>query len=191
MVAQRTADLEKTTEELKSVNEDLQYISRTDRLTQISNRHDLLDRLEIEVSRSKRSHLPFGIVMLDLDHFKQVNDIYGHHAGDVVLTSVASTISKALRLQDVFGRWGGEEFLILLTETTLHGTQIVAEKIRELVADMRIQVDDKTISTTTSQGVSVFLPEQNQDVGMCVKQADKALYQAKSNGRNQVVAFET
>lgn len=190
MVAQRTADLEKTTEELKRVNEDLQYISRTDRLTQISNRHDLLDRLEIEASRSKRSHLPFGIVMLDLDHFKQVNDHYGHHAGDVVLTSVASTISKVLRLQDVFGRWGGEEFLILLTETTLHGTQIVAEKIRELVADMRIRVDDKTIFITTSQGVSVFLPEQNQDVGMCVKQADKALYQAKSNGRNQVVAFE-
>lgn len=190
MVAQRTEELERTATELQRTNEDLDRLSRTDRLTQVSNRFDLVEHLEVEGARARRNRIPCGVIMLDLDHFKDVNDRFGHHAGDEVLKETAATIAKMLRAQDVVGRWGGEEFLVLLPGNTLEESQTVAEKIRSAIERMTVHVDGQAIPVTASQGVYVFAPEQAQEISACIKQADNALYQAKAQGRNRVVAYD-
>lgn len=188
MVKRRTHELESVTAQLKKSNEELDLLSRTDRLTQVRNRYDLLESLQIEGHRSKRTGRPCGVVMLDLDHFKEVNDRYGHHAGDDVLKAVTENISTKLRSQDILGRWGGEEFLILLPGNNLHEATQAAEKIRETIEAMSVQLEEATISVTISQGVAVYLPDQPTDIENCVKHADLALYKAKQLGRNTVVA---
>lgn len=188
MVTERTNKLELVTAQLKRSNEELNQLSRTDRLTQVRNRFDLLECLEIETSRANRTGLPCGVVMLDLDHFKEVNDRYGHHTGDEVLKTVTAAISHRLRSQDILGRWGGEEFLMLLPGDNLDDTKRAAEKIRETIAALSIRTEEATLSVTISQGVAVYLPDQPGDIETCVKHADIALYKAKRMGRNTVVA---
>lgn len=189
MVTERTTELEAVTFKLKRSNEELDHLSRTDRLTQIRNRYDLLECLQIEASRAKRTALPCGVLMLDLDRFKEVNDRYGHHAGDEVLKAVTSAISDKLRSEDILGRWGGEEFLILLPGNNLHDARLAAEKFRETIEALTVQFEGARISVTVSQGIAVFLPDHPTQIEQCVKEADQALYQAKAQGRNTVVAF--
>jgi len=126
MVAERTAALEAVTSQLKKSNEELDHLARTDRLTQIRSRLDLQDCLQIEASRSRRTLLPCGVIMLDIDHFKEVNDRYGHLAGDDVLKAVTSVISEILRSEDILWRWCGEEFFLLLPGTGFQESQQVA-----------------------------------------------------------------
>lgn len=189
MVADRTAELESASLQLKILNEDLNKLSRTDQLTQVRNRRDLQDCLQIEENRAKRSGLPCGILMLDIDNFKQVNDRYGHHAGDEILKKVASAMLGKLRAEDILGRWGGEEFLILLPGTSLSLAQDIAEKIRSLIELTNIQLGMGNVLVTVSLGVSIFTPAISTEIDYCVKEADQALYKAKEHGRNTVVVF--
>lgn len=190
MVAERTTKLEAVSSQLKKSNEELDHLSRTDGLTQIRNRHDLQECLLREANRARRTTQPCGVIMLDIDHFKEVNDQYGHLAGDEVLKAVTSAVAHILRSEDVLGRWGGEEFLILLPGKNSHVSQQVAEKVREMIAKTKVQINDKTISVTISLGVALFDPEQSRKIENCIHEADQALYLAKKLGRNQVVLYE-
>lgn len=190
-VAERTRQLEQATAQLQVSNEELNHLSRTDRLTQTRNRHDLMDCLQVEAGRAKRSGLPCGIVMLDFDHFKLINDSYGHHAGDEVLKAVTAAILEKLRGEDIFGRWGGEEFLMLLPGNDIEDTCRAAEKIRQLVEGLKIRLPGGSISITVSQGVHAYLPGHSEDIESCVNNADQALYEAKAQGRNRVVTYSS
>lgn len=190
IVADRTAKLEATAEQLIKTNESLNKLSRTDKLTQLRNRFDLQECLKIEENRSARSNAPCGVVVMDIDYFKKVNDKFGHHAGDEVLKSVALTISNLFRTEDIVGRWGGEEFLILLPGNNQHETSLAAEKLRKAIEAQEIRFEDHLIKVSISQGVSAYIPGQSKDIEVVVKNADLALYKAKSQGRNVVVAWE-
>ena len=163
----------------------------TDPLTQVYNRRYLERHLEEEVARSKRYSLDLCVLMLDIDHFKRINDTFGHHAGDVTLSAFGSLISPALREMDVVARYGGEEFLIICVNTALNGATLVAERLRHLVESHPVEIHDdsggsKTIQFSVSIGVaglSTILDSKNK----LVKAADQALYRAKQTGRNRVI----
>lgn len=154
----------------------------TDRLTGLYNRLKLDEALEYEISKSKRYGTALSLIILDIDHFKSVNDIYGHQIGDMVLKEVANTLLSCKRESDTIGRWGGEEFLIVLPNTNLAGAMITADKIRTAIENYSFSVVG---NKTASFGVSEFLVEENED--SFIERADQALYRAKSGGRNQVV----
>ena len=161
----------------------------TDKLTGVSNRQALLAELFSEVERATRYNRPFSVAFVDIDHFKQVNDTYGHHVGDVVLRGVAQTVRANLRATDVIGRYGGEEFLLLLTETGVDDAAFLAEKIRGLVQRERFQVEGQSdISVTISIGIAGGQGNSLR-VDELVRDADGAMYSAKSLGRNQTYVF--
>jgi diguanylate cyclase (GGDEF)-like protein/PAS domain S-box-containing protein len=162
----------------------LEKLSSTDMLTGIFNRRKIEELLNIEILRSRRHQRNLSIIMLDIDYFKHVNDNFGHHAGDVVLQQTAEVIKKALRQSDMFGRYGGEEFLIICPETNKEEVMVVAEKVRNAVANFKFKiVEHKTISL----GVAEFSDEDTLDE--LVKKADTALYTSKTNGRNRVTLY--
>jgi diguanylate cyclase (GGDEF)-like protein len=130
----------------------------------------------------------FSLLMLDIDHFKNCNDRYGHLVGDAVLKEVAKGIKDSVRLIDLVGRYGGEEFLIVLIETDKKQGEIVAERIRKFIEDKSIKVYDEELKVTVSIGISTF-PFDSKEVKSLINKADKALYSAKESGRNKIVAF--
>lgn len=166
------------------------YRSATrDGLTGALNKQHLSERLEQAMSAARRHSNVLSLAMCDIDYFKSVNDTYGHAAGDVVLKEVARRIQDALRTEDLLGRFGGEEFVVLMDQTPLDGAKQVAERLRSSVESMPFRVPGtkgwEEISVTISMGVaSVQLPE---DAEALLMRADSALYEAKRNGRNQVV----
>lgn len=173
--------LEEANGELKRLNEALETMASTDILTQAWNRREFERTVRIEMSRSQRYEQSLCLLMFDIDHFKEVNDRYGHLAGDVVLTELSSLVKSHLRVTDSLTRWGGEEFVVLAPNITLHEALDLAEKLRELVADFLFpEVGPITISV----GVAQFKPGQTLDawIGM----ADQAMYRAKQSGRNRV-----
>jgi len=153
----------------------------TDPLTNLFNRRYITDVVQDEVLRASRHHNPFCVVLMDIDHFKAVNDTHGHDTGDMVLKSVSRIIEEKLREVDVLARWGGEEFLILLRDTDLGGANLAAEKIR---VALETGEDNTTLKVTGSFGIAQA--QKNETVRELVHRADKALYAAKSAGRNQV-----
>jgi diguanylate cyclase (GGDEF)-like protein len=160
-----------------------------DKLTGVSNRQALLAELFSEVERSSRYNRPFSVAFVDIDHFKQVNDTYGHAVGDVVLRGVAQTVRANLRATDTIGRYGGEEFLLLLAETSVDDAALLAEKIRGLVQRERFHVEgDTRLSVTVSIGIAGG-QGQTLRVDELVRDADGAMYSAKSLGRNQTYVF--
>ena len=144
--------------------------------------------IEREVDRAIRMSRPFSIIFIDIDHFKDVNDTYGHAAGDAVLKSVASTIRSLLRKYDVLARYGGEEFLTLLPETELKDAAHVAERFRKHIQNQTIFFGDQEIKVTITLGVSQF--DSKLGAERCIQLADKALYEGKENGRNRVVLWK-
>ena len=161
----------------------------TDRLTGIPSRQALLANLFTETDRARRYARPLSVAFLDIDHFKAVNDTYGHGFGDVVLRGVAQTIQGAIRLTDTFGRYGGEEFMLLMTETDADDGAQLAEKLRHLVASQSYQVPGgPKISVTISIGVAGGVGSRLQ-VDSLVRDADGAMYTAKALGRNQTFVF--
>ena len=176
--------LAKNREELQRQNQELQTASRTDPLTGLLNRRGAWEVLRREASRTNRTGRPFALVLVDIDHFKRVNDVYGHDAGDAVLVHVAAVFRARLRVQDSFARWGGEEFLVIAADTGLFGGATVAAHLRSAVADAAIVHHDQTIRVTISAGVSQY--EKDADIDACIKQADLCLFDAKARGRNQV-----
>lgn len=176
------------TKELELANKKLDLISRTDELTGLPNRRDMNETIANEIGRSQRTHKPFSFIFIDIDHFKSINDTYGHACGDVVLKSVAQTVRSLLRKYDVFARYGGEEFLTLLPETDLEGAAVVAERFRKKIERMTVHYGDYTINVTVTLGVAKF--DERLGADRSIQQADKALYQGKESGRNQVVIWK-
>lgn len=172
--------------ERKRMEEELQNLATTDSLTGLSNRRSFLGRLDQETTRLQRFKEPrAALLMLDLDHFKQVNDTYGHAAGDKVLRSFAAVVHDSLRKTDQAGRLGGEEFAVLLFGTEERGAWEFAERLREQVASKDIPYDGGTLNISVSIGVTVITSDDaTADAPML--RADEALYRAKANGRNRV-----
>ena len=165
----------------------LTTMATLDSLTGLLNRRTVYERLEEEIAKHRRFKTPLSCLLLDIDHFKEVNDSYGHLAGDAVLVALAENLKSHSRRYDIISRYGGEEFLIILPVTDLAAAVAVAEKLRQQIADFRVSFADTTLQVTVSIGVAQFLAaEQADDL---VGRADTALYQAKRDSRNRVVAF--
>jgi diguanylate cyclase (GGDEF)-like protein len=168
----------------------VQELAITDGLTGILSRRYFLERLKEELKRSKQFKYAFAFLMVDIDHFKECNDRYGHLVGDVILKEVAKIMKDTLRQIDLVCRYGGEEFSIILTETDKTGATFAAERIRQSVEARRIRAYDEDLQITISIGISVF-PSQGQDIQKLLEKADQALYQAKQTGRNKVCIYES
>lgn len=171
------------------IDEQLLIVKRqatTDTLTNCFNRKMFHEMLTAEISRSERHNLMFSLVIFDIDNFKLVNDTFGHLVGDEVLKSVAQIGSTHIRKSDIFARWGGEEFTILLPETDLEGAVVVAEKVRHAIETFH---NDKVGYKTCSFGIAEFEPHQPDAINLIISRADKALYYAKENGKNMVAIF--
>jgi diguanylate cyclase (GGDEF)-like protein/PAS domain S-box-containing protein len=167
--------------ERKAQELELRRLATTDPLTGLANRRHFLSQVERELDRFKRHAQPAALLMLDLDHFKQVNDTYGHALGDAVLKHFAVISSQVLRKIDLLGRLGGEEFAVLLPDTTLIGAYPLAERLRGII----MESPAGSISFTVSIGVALFAPS-DQDANAILIRADRALYRAKNRGRNRV-----
>ena len=174
--------------EAKRLMESLRESTLRDAMTGLYNRHFIEAYMETLVSAVKRRKTHLGILMLDVDHFKKVNDTYGHDAGDKVLVAVANVLKEALRTSDLIIRYGGEEFIALLQDTDRAGAMIVAEKVRRAVESFKITLGATVLTKTVSIGVADF-PEDADEFWEAVKDADIALYAAKERGRNRVVAY--
>ncbi|MGZ8868651.1 MAG: GGDEF domain-containing protein [Thermoanaerobaculia bacterium] len=161
--------------------------SSRDALTGLYNRWYVMDKIEAEINRSLRHGAPLSLMMLDIDHFKHVNDTYGHMAGDQVLQSVGKLLRESCRVYDVPGRYGGEEFCILLPETKLDNTSVVANRIRERLEVTGVDVPGASVIVTASIGVAGLDAHDTPLTGAgLIDRADKALYSAKERGRNRV-----
>lgn len=167
--------------ECKREQAKLERMARTDVLTGLFNRHAFLTELNGEIDRVYRYHQPLSVLMYDLDHFKRINDTYGHDAGDAVLQTVSELVSQHVRGADVVARWGGEEFIILLPETDCGQAASVAEKLRHMIASHPFE---QVGSVTSSFGVTAFVHGESMDE--LLKRVDEALYAAKAQGRNRV-----
>jgi len=173
--------------ERKRLLKELEAQARTDALTGLANRRHFLERAEVELARAQRYGGPLSVFMLDLDHFKRINDTHGHKVGDRVLCRLAQIFATTLREIDLPGRMGGEEFAVLLPETDAESARSVAERLRATIAEAKVVLDQGLpIDFTASIGVATTLgPDGNID--MLLSKADKALYEAKSQGRNKVI----
>ncbi|WP_018871353.1 diguanylate cyclase [Thioalkalivibrio sp. ALgr3] len=164
------------------MEDEVRRLAETDWLTGLANRLTLGNRLEAELDRCDRYQRPMALIMFDIDHFKAVNDKHGHEAGDVVLKAVARTVDAQLREQDLLGRWGGEEFLIVLPETDGEGAAAAAEKLRRSIAQLDLP---DAPAVTASFGVTERQP--NDTPRAITRRVDQAMYQAKEGGRDRVV----
>jgi len=173
--------------ERKEADEELRKASLTDFLTGLANRRNILQRLEHEKNLYERQGHVFSIILCDIDHFKKVNDTYGHDFGDLVLKSISGTFPEILRKIDIASRWGGEEFLILLPACDQDGSRYAAERLRQTIEKLKIQSDHFFVRVTMSFGVVTWKNTFN-DIEAFIKQADENLYHAKEEGRNRVIA---
>lgn len=165
----------------------IRELSRTDALTNLPNRRSIMEMLEKEVARTRRHGPPLCVVILDLDHFKRINDTYGHPAGDKVLQQAASVLRDTIRTSDSLGRYGGEEFLIVLPDTPVDGAEVLLERCRAALAATTIRAENgKTFHVSASFGVVCNAKNMDVDPATLIKAADDALYQAKAKGRNRV-----
>jgi diguanylate cyclase (GGDEF)-like protein len=166
----------------------VQELAITDSLTQVFSRRFVLERLNEEMERSKKFNYNFSILMGDIDHFKNYNDHYGHLVGDAILREVSKTMKENIRQIDLIGRYGGEEFLVILTETDKEQARLAAERIRQAIEYKQIKAYDENLKVTISIGISTF-PDDAQDILGLIEKSDRALYQAKETGRNKVCVF--
>jgi len=172
-----------TEAELRRLNAQLEALATTDALTGLQNRRATFDQLATLAAAAERYHEPLSCLMIDIDHFKNVNDTFGHAAGDMVLREVAGVIRREARRSDLCGRFGGEEFLVLCPRTDLAEAHAAAERIRQSIASCRLPVDDEEIAVTVSIGVACCRFPECESHGL-VAAADKQLYEAKRSGRN-------
>ncbi len=171
---------------LKESEERLRRLSITDPLTGVSNRRHFVEAAEQELARARRHGWPVTLLMLDLDHFKSINDTHGHAVGDEALRTFTAAGRALLRENDLLGRTGGEEFAILLPETDIAGARMVAERIRRRTAELAVPAGGETVRFTVSIGVACCAAG-TRDVDAMLSSADEALYRAKAAGRNRVV----
>jgi diguanylate cyclase (GGDEF)-like protein len=180
------------TQQLNVANKELQRLSTTDGLTGIANRRMFDELVKREWRRCARLKKPMALVMVDVDHFKQYNDTYGHQGGDECLKAVAAQVARAApRASDLAARYGGEEFVLVLGETTVDGARWVANNIRQHVADLRMPHSASGSGyVTVSCGVASVMPREGVPLETLLETADEALYKAKEQGRNRVVCAE-
>ncbi|OMH32099.1 sensor domain-containing diguanylate cyclase [Motiliproteus sp. MSK22-1] len=169
--------------ELVQKNRDLDLLSKTDHLTGIANRNFIETRIKELISNSKRYERPFSVILIDIDHFKSINDTYGHSVGDRVLIEFSNTLSKRIRDTDLAGRWGGEEFLIICNESDSNGATQLAEELRSVIENNNFGLQ---APVTSSFGVSQY--RQNERSEELFRRVDELLYTAKDSGRNRVVS---
>ena len=164
-------------------------LAGTDSLTKLVNRRQFLEVAEAAVQHLKSEQGQLAIMMLDIDHFKNVNDQYGHKAGDEVLSTVAASIKQCLRPGDVAGRYGGEEFVVLVSGASLKQCLKIAERIRQSVAQQTFHIGQAVTGVTISLGVAWMNPDRMFPLEGLINCADQAMYSAKRQGRNRVVAW--
>lgn len=189
---QRMAEeVRQANEHLQQMNLELQRLSQVDQLTGLFNRRMIEQRLTEEVLRAKRYGHPVGVGMLDLDRFKQVNDTYGHQVGDKVLSDFGTLLKETTRVTDVCGRYGGEEFLVVMPETEASGVETCLDRIRQAAAERHLGPAEIVKPVTVSAGGTAALVTERDDAeqvaNALVKQADSLLYAAKKGGRNRAV----
>jgi diguanylate cyclase (GGDEF)-like protein len=178
--------------ERKKAEATLEYLARTDALTGVYNRRYLLELAEHEFDIAKRYGQPLSVIMFDIDHFKNINDTFGHILGDRMLQGVAQITRSQLRDVDLFGRYGGEEFVIVLPVTGAQQAGLLAERIRSHVESFRVETDKDPAFVTLSIGIAEMLHEpQDGSVYNMIRRADKAMYAAKQAGRNRTVIFDS
>ncbi len=178
--------LKKLQDELREKNAQLEALSVTDALTSLPNRRHLMKRLEEEVARVKRFDQPLSLLMMDVDHFKMVNDTYGHAMGDEVLRNMGALLKNGIRSTDLAARYGGEEFTVLLPNTDLEGAVLAADGLRLKFEASSHTLEGQTIQKTMSLGAACFTPDSDRTPEDLLKAADEALYRAKHGGRNRV-----
>lgn len=176
-------------DDLKRTNELLLELSNTDHLTGLFNRRYLMEALEKEFQRNLRKKGNLSLIILDIDHFKKVNDTYGHLQGDIVLNKVALQLQKELRSYDIAARYGGEEFVALLPDAVLKEATFVAERVRLAVQGTKFSGALASLTLTVSMGIATLPTPDGTTVDNFIKMADDALYRAKANGRNRVECF--
>jgi diguanylate cyclase (GGDEF)-like protein len=188
-IERANADLTRANEELHRSNEILEQLSFTDGLTHLHNHRYFQDRMRVETKRCDRSREPLALLLIDIDHFKALNDRHGHAAGDEVLRRVATILNHAARETDLVARYGGEEFAVLATRTDARGAQLLGERMRQAIAETLFHgldgADPAGVAITASVGVSAY----QGDLKRFFNEADRALYQAKREGRDCVVLF--
>lgn len=175
--------------QLKEARDRLSEASNRDGLTGVYNRRYLEQALAKEFARVKRYEGALSLIMVDIDHFKRVNDERGHLAGDEVIRRTAEILSSCIRESDTLGRYGGEEFAVLLPHTKLDGAVVLAERLRKCIAGHTVTFGNQTIPVTISVGVAELLPD-TPSYEQLIQDADTALYRSKDGGRNQVTAFQ-
>jgi diguanylate cyclase (GGDEF)-like protein len=182
--------IEWQTQQLIESEARLRELAIRDPLTGLFNRRYLEEMLAIEMIRARRKNYQIGVIMADIDHFKQFNDVHGHAAGDVVLVQIANLLRTLVRSSDVTCRYGGEEFIIILPEASMDITRLRADLMRESAGKLHIQYEGQTLKAVTlSLGVAIF-PDHGSTMDVLLAAADTALYRAKRSGRNRVVAVE-
>jgi two-component system cell cycle response regulator len=165
--------------------EESQRLATEDALTGLLNRRAFVAQMEVEVARCQRYGMPLSFMLIDIDHFKSVNDTYGHAAGDQALAAVGAVLKREMRVPDLEARWGGEELVVALTNTDLRGGAVVAERVRQAIAALKLDATSGSFGITASIGVaSLQAPEK---LGDLIERADRAMYAAKKSGRNRVV----
>ncbi len=174
--------------QLREATTRMDYLARTDPLTGLPNRRDMMERLAREVARFDRYGTLFSLILFDIDDFKLVNDRYGHETGDKVLRNVASIFGRELRKSDTCARWGGEEFLVLCPETGTVEAVIVGEKCRKAIAESAVEARECRIGVTVSGGVSAIAA--GFDIDALIRGADDSLYRAKDAGKNLIRGCE-
>jgi len=175
-------------DELREKNKCLEELSNTDGLTKVANRRYLMELTELEFMRAQRYQTWLAFVMCDLDHFKALNDRHGHQVGDHALITVATILREGLRKPDIVGRYGGEEFALILPETNTEGAIFVAERYRTMIEDIKFTSTNEPLKLTASFGVVGYPNPDIDSVDALIRKADEALYAAKEAGRNCVVA---
>ncbi len=173
----------------KQLETELKYLSITDPLTGVYNLRHFLDLGRVEVSKSHRHDEPFSIILADIDHFKKVNDQYGHLVGDQVLQSISQLFVKNIRIEDIFARYGGEEFILGLPKTNYDQAILLAERLRKSIEENTHQTDSGPIQLTISMGVATLNHQTNMALRRLIDRADQGLYIAKASGRNCVRSF--
>jgi two-component system cell cycle response regulator len=168
--------------------EESQRLAAIDPLTGLTNRRAFLAEMHVELARSRRYHLPLSMVLLDVDHFKAINDNHGHAAGDAVLKRLGQMLRQELRITDACARWGGEEFVIALKSTGLSDAELAAQRLLECVRGLEVPTGDQVLRITASLGVASF--DGQDSVDSLIDHADRGMYAAKVGGRNRVVTYE-
>jgi len=189
----RLAEMESDNLDLVMKNRTLAEISARDSLTGLYNRWYVMEKIDSEMNRSLRNGCPVSVLMLDIDHFKRVNDAFGHAAGDGVLRAVAQVLRDSCRVYDVPGRYGGEEFCVVLPETKAGNTTVVAERIRERMESSSFNVGSDSVVVTASIGIAGIDSMEGEGIvspSILIDRADRALYSAKHRGRNRVELWD-